>query len=314
MARRPGLGRGLDAILPSDPVGAPGPVPTPGASGGSGIVEETGGAGAAAPDGSVGGVRELPVVTIRPNPFQPRQHFDEAELAELAGSIATVGLLQPVLVRPVEGGYELVAGERRWRACQIAGLQHIPALIRVTDDQEALAHAVVENVQRSQLSAIEEAAAYQQLISDFTLTQDQVAERVGRSRSSVANTLRLLQLSPEIQRLVLDGAISAGHARALLGTDDTTFRQQLAERIVARGLSVRQVEAAVRRHVPTEETSVGPPLAPGSTRPAALLELEQLLADRLATRVRVDLGKKRGRIEIEFADLEDLERIFRLIS
>ncbi len=311
MARRPGLGRGLDAILASEAVTEDRPV-TDAVGGVQAPATHEG----AAREGGMreGGVRELAVASIRPNPFQPRQHFDDAELLELAASISTVGLLQPVLVRPVEGGYELVAGERRWRASQMAGLEAIPALIRITDDQGALAHAVVENVQRSQLSAIEEAAAYQQLITDFSLTQDQVAEHVGRSRSSVANTLRLLQLSPSIQRMVLDGALSAGHARALLGTEDVSFRQDLAERIVARALSVRQVEQAVRRHSAAASTGEAEPGSPGTTRPAALLELEQLLADRLATRVKVDLGKKRGRIEIEFADLQDLERIFRLIS
>jgi ParB family chromosome partitioning protein len=262
------------------------------------------------------GVETLPIDAIHPNPYQPRKHFDPEALAELADSIRLVGVLQPVLVRPAGDGYELVAGERRWRAAQDAGLTELPALVRETDDQAALAQAVVENVQRADLNPIEEAAAYQQLIAEFGLTQDAVAERVGRSRSAVANTLRLLQLSAGLQRLVVEGQLSAGHGRALLGTPDLAYREAIAEQVVADGWSVRELEEYVRLHGDPDPAPDGPPTAapPGSTKPAALLELEQLLADRLSTRVRLELGKRKGRLEIEFADLEDLERIYRLIS
>lgn len=281
------MGRGLEAILPTDE---------------------------AAQETSSGGVRlqEIPIDEIKPNRYQPRQEFDDVSLGDLATSVAEMGLLQPVLVREVDGGFELIAGERRWRAARQAGLQAVPALVRVADDALSLEHALVENLHREDLNPLEEAAAYQQLMEEFSLTQEQVAERVGKSRSAVANTVRLLQLPRGVQKMVVDGALSAGHARALLGTDDQSFQEALALKIAASALSVRDVEDAIRRHVADEETSMAP--EPGSTKPAALLELEQLLSDRLATRVQVDLGKKRGRIEIQFADLEDLERIFLLIS
>ncbi len=285
MARR-GLGRGLEAILPTDEPG--GEQPRGGAR-----------------------LQEIPIDEISPNRYQPRSEFEEASLADLTTSISEMGLLQPVLVREVDDGYELIAGERRWRAARQAGLQTLPALVRVADDVLSLEHALVENLHREDLNALEEAAAYQQLIDEFSLTQEQVAERVGKSRSAVANTIRLLQLPRGVQRMVVDGVLSAGHGRALLGTDDQSFQEALALKIAASALSVRDVEEAIRRHVADEKS---PAPEPGSTKPAALLELEQLLSDRLATRVHVDLGKKRGRIEIEFADLEDLERIFLAIS
>lgn len=281
------MGRGLEAILPTEELGGEAP-------------------------GGDTSLREIPIDEIRPNRYQPRSEFDEASLGDLTSSIAEMGLLQPVLVREVDGGYELIAGERRWRAARQAGLQTLPALVRVADDALSLEHALVENLHRDDLNPLEEAAAYQQLIDEFSLTQEQVAERVGKSRSAVANTVRLLQLPVGVQRMVSDGAISAGHGRALLGTGDQSFQEALALKVAASSLSVRDVEDAIRRHVADEEAAS--PSEPGSTKPAALLELEQLLSDRLATRVHVDLGKKRGRIQIEFADLEDLERIFLLIS
>jgi ParB family chromosome partitioning protein len=259
-------------------------------------------------------VQWLPIDEIQPNPYQPRRLFDEMALEELAASIQEVGVLQPVLVRPVADGYQLVAGERRWRASRRAGLTAVPALIRDTEESAALAQAVIENVQRADLNPIEEAAAYQQLISEFGLTQDEVASRVGRSRSAVANTLRLQQLAPEVQRRILDGALSAGHGRALLATGDEDFRLVLAERAAGDGLSVREVEDLVKQHESAGESAPTKRAAPGTTKPAALLELEELLADRLATRVRLQLGRRKGRIEIEFADLADLERIYRLIG
>jgi ParB family chromosome partitioning protein len=264
-------------------------------------------------------LREVPVGQIHPNRRQPRATFDDVSLGELAASIRQLGLLQPVLVREGdEGSYELIAGERRWRAAQQAGLVTIPALVRPVDDASSLEQALVENLHRDDLNALEEAAAYEQLIEEFGLTQEDVARRVGRSRSAVANTLRLLQLPATVQALVVDRSISPGHARALLAETDLEVLELLAKRIVAEGLTVRQVEELVRGETAEPAEPARPSAARGTPtptdKPAALLELEQLLADRLETRVRVDLGAKRGRIEIEFADLQDLERIFLVMT
>ena len=293
MARRGGLGKGLGALIP------------PGGTEGAHMPAAT------------GGLQEIPVAAIQPNRFQPRRHFDEAGLGELADSIREVGLLQPVLVRAdAEGGYELIAGERRWRAARRVGLQSIPALVRNTDDPSSLEHALVENLHRDDLNALEEAAAYQQLIEDFGLTHEQVAARVGRSRASITNMLRLLQLPPAIQRLLSEGRIDAGHARALLGTPDRSFQEQLARRAVDDGMSVREVEDAVRKHGETNGNGAGTARARkgGRMRPPGLLELEELLGEHLETRVRVSMGAKRGRVTIEFSDLEDLERIYRAMT
>jgi ParB family chromosome partitioning protein len=277
------------------------------------------------PEG-VGGLDEVPVTAIRPNPYQPREHFDEEELASLAESIREVGILQPILLRETDDGYEIIAGERRWRAARRVGLQHVPALVRDTDDASALEHALVENVHRSDLNVLEEAAAYQQLTEDFGLTHEEVAIRVGRSRTSVTNTLRLLQLPPSVQRLVRDRSLTMGHARALLGTPDRALQERLAKRIVAEGLSVRAVEDELREPVVVTsadavetnaddraEIEVDGSGATRQLRPPGLLELESLLGDHLDTRVRVDMGTKRGKVTIEFSTLEDLERIYKLI-
>jgi ParB family chromosome partitioning protein len=293
MARRGGLGKGLGALIPT------GPGETPAASG--------------------GGLEQVPVSAISPNQYQPRAHFDEEELTSLAESIRAVGVLQPVLVRPKEDGtYELIAGERRWRASRRVGLQTIPALIRETDDTAALEQALVENVHRADLNPMEEAAAYQQLIEDFSMTHEQVAARVGRSRASVSNTLRLLQLPPAVQVMVRDRTLDMGHARALLASPDRGFQEQMAKRAAAEGLSVRAVEDAVREHSGTTASPGTPTSKPGGTtaagRPAALLELENLLGDHLDTRVKVTMSGKRGRIVVEFSDLEDLERIYRAMT
>ncbi|MGQ0803001.1 MAG: ParB/RepB/Spo0J family partition protein [Actinomycetota bacterium] len=293
MARRGGLGKGLGALIPP------------------------GGAEAAHVAAAAGGLQEIPIASIRPNKFQPRRHFDESALGELADSIREVGLLQPVLVRADgEGSYELIAGERRWRAARRAGLQMIPALVRTSDDSSALEQALVENLHRDDLNALEEAAAYQQLIEDFKLTHERVASRVGRSRATVTNMLRLLQLPPGIQRLLRDGKIEAGHARALLGTPDRAFQELLARRTVDEGLSVREVEDAVRGHGETGSNGNGPSKKSkgGRLRPPGLLELEELLGEHLETRVRVTMGAKRGKVNIEFSDLEDLERIYRRMT
>lgn len=284
MTRKGGLGKGLGALIP------------PGAAEGLGA----------------GGYQELPVSTIRANRYQPREHFGEEQLSALADSIREVGVLQPVLVRPADDGYELIAGERRWRAARRAGLQAIPALIRTTDDASTLEHALVENVHRADLNALEEAAAYQQLIEDFGLTHEQVAARVGRSRVAITNTLRLLQLPPAIQKMIQEDTLKGGHARALLGTPDRAFQEQLARRVVNEGLSVRAVEDAVRAHA--GDAKRAPSAAPGQLRPPGLLELEELLGDYLDTRVKITVGGKQGKITVDFADLADLERLYRVVT
>jgi len=287
VARRSGLGRGLGALIPED------------------SEDELGAS-----------YQELPIDSIVPNPFQPREEFDEGGIASLADSIEQVGVLQPILVRPAaEGGYQLIAGERRWRASQQAGLTTIPAIVKEIRDVSALEQAVIENLHRQDLNALEEAAAYQQLIDDFGFTQEQLAQRVGKSRPSVANTLRLLNLPPAIQGLLIDGRLAAAHARALLPVEDRADQQALAETAVAEGWSARQVEQAVkdRANAPKPTKAPDDRPEPGTTRPAALLELEELLAGHLDTRVAVQTGAKRGKIVIEFADLDDLERLYRII-
>jgi ParB family chromosome partitioning protein len=274
MARRSGLGRGLGALIPEDE----------------------------AVEGS--SLREVPVDAIEPNPYQPRVHFDEETLASLAESIEELGVLQPVLVRQMDGdNYQLIAGERRWRAAQRAGLADIPVIVRAIEDITSLEQAVVENLHRQDLNPLEEAAAYQQLIEDFGLTQESLATRVGRSRPAVANTLRLLQLPPPIQAQLIDGRLTAGHARALLGVDDVDRRDALARQAVDDDLSVRRLEELVREAGSAEDADEGAaerPAEPGRTRPAALLELEELLADHLDTKVSVTMGAKRGRISVQF--------------
>lgn len=289
MARRSGLGRGLDALIPGDQ----------------------------APTGvAADGLQEIPISHIEPNRHQPRGRFEEESLAALAASVRELGVLQPVLVRAtVEDRYELIAGERRWRAAKRAGLSTIPCVIRTADDTASLEQALVENLHREDLNPLEEAAAYQQLVADFSMTQEDVARRVGKSRSAVANTLRLFQLPPSIQRFVRDGQLSAGHARALLGTPDRAFQEATARRAVADGLTVRDVEEAVRSRQGGSEPAVGRGAnEPGRTRPPGLLELEELLSDRLDTRVVVSMGAKKGRVVIDFASVEDLERIYRVIT
>jgi ParB family chromosome partitioning protein len=284
-----GLGRGLGALLPSEAAAATASTPTP-----------------------IGGpaLREVPVERLRPNPRQPRRAFDEEPLASLTASVAALGVLQPLLVRELGAGeYELIAGERRWRAARRAGLSTVPVLVRQADDLASLEQAVVENLHRADLNPMEEAAAYAQLLEDFALTHEQLAARVGRSRAAVSNTLRLLQLPASIQRHLVEGTLAAGHARALLGSADAAFQESLAARAVREGLSVRAVEEAVR----AREGGTAP--TPSPTRAAArrpgFAELEQLLADHLATRVRVEERGRRGRVVVEFADLDDLERIYR---
>jgi ParB family chromosome partitioning protein len=271
-------------------------------------------------------LRELLISQIEPNQHQPRAHFDEESLVSLTDSIRTLGVLQPVLVRPAgPDRFELIAGERRWRAAKRAGLQAIPAIVRKIDDTALLEQALVENLHREDLDPMEEAAAYQQLIEDFELSHDEVARRVGKSRSAISNMLRLFQLPPSIQKLVAERQLSAGHARALLATPDRAFQEALARRAVAEQLSVRDVEEAVRvRSGGAEATgdddveSLGSKPTASSAgrrlRPPGLLELEGLLSDRLDTRVKVSMGAKRGKVTIDFASLEDLERIYRAMT
>jgi ParB family chromosome partitioning protein len=286
------LGKGLGALIPGDLTGA-------------------------ALDGK-GGVQEVPISQIEPNRFQPRNHFDEEALAGLTASIRELGVLQPILVRRLgPEKYELVAGERRWRAAKRAGLQFIPVLVREVTDALSLQQALVENLHRDDLNPLEEAAAYQQLIEDFSLTQEEVAQRVGKSRSAVANLLRLFQLPPQVQKLVSEGKISAGHAKAILGTPDRAFQEALARRIATEGLTVRDTEEAVRQRAERSADDVANTRSPQvgqKLRAPGLLELENLLADQLDTRVKIDMGPKRGKVVIEFADLADLERIYRAMK
>lgn len=296
MARRSGLGRGLGALIPSEP--AP---------------------GASAESAQDSAFQEIDISLMSPNPYQPRERFDPEALASLTESIAQVGVIQPVIVRKASEGYEIIAGERRWRAAQRAGLRSVPALVRDADDKTALEAAVVENVHRHDLNALEEAAAYRQLMDDFGLTQEDVAARVARSRSTVANTVRLLKLAPLVQRLVVEGSLSAGHGRALLSLEDAAEQQALAEEIVGQGLTVRQAEqraaqisSAADQPAPGDESDDDPAFAGNEAR-AAVLEFENLLASKLDTDVKVKLGKNRGEVAIRFSGLADLERVCRLM-
>jgi ParB family chromosome partitioning protein len=260
---------------------------------------------------------ELAITAIQPNPRQPREHFDEESLAELTASIREVGILQPVLVRHIaDEQYELIAGERRWRAARRAGLPTIPAIIRTASDSESLEQALIENLNREDLTPLEEAAAYQQLIEDFGLTHEQLSARVGKSRVTITNSLRLFQLPPSVQRLLAERRLSAGHARALLGTPDRGFQEVLARRTANEQLSVRSVEEAVRKRnqLAAPDLPSAPEKVASRLRPPGILELEELLADYLGTRVRVEMGASHGRVVIEFATLEDLERIYKAMT
>jgi ParB family transcriptional regulator, chromosome partitioning protein len=339
--RRRGLGRGLGALIPAAPQPAstsPASVPvlTPdrgvAAAKVAGLVDRRApeppapaapaaavpvsretdpDAGTAAAPVSGAYFAELELGVITPNPRQPREVFDEDALNELITSIKEVGLLQPVVVRQIgTDRYELIMGERRWRACKEAGLERIPAIVRDTDDEKLLLDALLENLHRSQLNPLEEAAAYDQLLRDFACTHEQLADRIGRSRSQVSNTLRLLKLSAPVQRRVAAGVISFGHARALLSLEDPEEQDRLALRIVAEGLSVRAVEEIVTlmNSEPKATRKTAAPRAGRRVSPA-LTHLATRLSDRFDTRVKVDLGQKRGKIVVEFASIEDLERI-----
>lgn len=294
------------------------PAPAPSAStNGNGTVGSTTPGDAGSTDGLLpvpgASFAELPVEAIRPNPRQPRSVFDEEALAELVSSIREIGVLQPVVVRPVGDGYELIMGERRWRATQEAGLDTIPAIIRETDDADLLRDALLENLHRSQLNPLEEAAAYQQLLDDFGCTHEELATRIHRSRPQISNTLRLLKLPPLVQRRVAAGVISAGHARALLGLADGAAMERLAQRIVSEGLSVRTVEEIVA--LGGDEEAPARRVQPrAGVRNEALDDLASRLSDRFETRVKVALGKSRGRLTVEFASVQDLNRILELLA
>ena len=331
--RRGGLGRGLGALIPTGPlptgplsagsVGSAGPAP----NGGTALAALGSAVGVVEPDlrptdpldhdadlAPVPGARfaELPVTTIVANARQPRQVFDEEAMAELMHSIQEVGLLQPIVVRDLgNGSYELVMGERRWRAAQALGRTSIPAIVRETRDDAMLRDALLENIHRANLNPLEEAAAYQQLLTEFGATHEELARRIGRSRPQISNTIRLLNLPTQVQRRVAAGVLSAGHARALLGLEDPEQQENLAHRIVAEGLSVRATEELVALTLSDNATSR--PTAPTQRRPRvhapALNDLADRLSDRFDTRVKVDIGRRKGKIVIEFATVDDLERI-----
>jgi ParB family transcriptional regulator, chromosome partitioning protein len=304
MAERRKLGKGLSTLIPTERTDAPAPTPA--------------GTTPAAPvaDLPASALRDVPTGSIEPNPNQPRVHFDEDSLKDLANSIKEIGILQPLLVREVgPGKYQLIAGERRWRAAQKAKLAEVPVVVREIDQLGSVEQALVENLHRQDLTPLEEASAYQQLADDFSLTHEQVAKRVGKSRAAVTNALRLLTLPAAVQGYLADGRLSASHARALLGCDTPKEMESLAATAVKEAWSVRQTEEAVRDGVPGSATTQPKP-APSSPslKPAGLLELESLLAEFLDTKVGVSMAGKRGRISIEFADLLDLERIYRRMA
>ncbi|MEU0069084.1 ParB/RepB/Spo0J family partition protein [Streptomyces sp. NPDC006332] len=337
--RRRGLGRGLGALIPAAPTekqvaqaamgsaASASPAAVPVLTTDRGVAaakvatlpavsheteESSASTPAELPAAPVGAhFAELPLDFITPNPRQPREVFDEDALQELVTSIKEVGLLQPVVVRQLgPARYELIMGERRWRACREAGLEAIPAIVRATDDEKLLLDALLENLHRAQLNPLEEAAAYDQLLKDFHCTHDQLADRIGRSRPQVSNTLRLLKLSSAVQKRVAAGVLSAGHARALLSVEDSEEQDRLAHRIVAEGLSVRAVEEIVTlmgSRPQKAQRSKGP--RAGALVSPALSDLATRLSDRFETRVKVDLGQKKGKITVEFASMEDLERI-----
>ena len=289
--RKGGLGRGLDALIPTSVM--PTEIKTQ-----SGVVTAN--------------RDEIDINNISANPKQPRTVFDEDQLTELALSIKEVGLLQPPVVRSIGNGkYQLIMGERRFRAAKLAGLKSIPVIIRQTSDDQLLREALIENIHRSQLNPLEEGAAYQQLLNDFSYTHDELAVKLSKSRPAITNTMRLLNLPPSVQRKVAAGVISAGHARALLSLTDEKEIENLANRIVAEGLTVRAVEEIVATGAAKVK---GGSVRSGKIIAPKLKEISDQLSDHLDTRVTVELGKQKGKIVIEFATIEDLERISKVIT
>ncbi len=303
MVRKPGLGKGLGALIPENEEKKVEVVP-----------EEV----------VAGPLRYIAVSAISPNQFQPRKSFNDESLQSLASSVRELGVLQPIIVRPLEaepGRYELIAGERRWRAAGMAGLETVPVLVQDSvNDRLSLEQAVVENLHRVDLHPLEEAAAYQQLIDEFDLTHEQVAQRVGKSRANITNTLRLLQLGDVAQSALVNSQISAGHARSLLALSDPEAQAAMVQRIIKGEMSVRATEEAVKSALETK-SEVVEDVAPDSSKPrlrpvpdASVAELEHLLEDYLDTRVHVDLKGRNGRIIVDFADLDDLERLYLVIT
>ena len=282
MAKRGGLGTNLDALIPLT-----------------------------VDDVEVGAQEEIYINLIDPNPRQPRTVFDQEALQELVASIKEIGILQPPVVRRAGNRYELIMGERRLRAAKLAGLSKIPVIIRQTPNNELLREALIENIHRSQLNALEEGAAYSQLLNDFNCTQEELAKKLGRSRTVITNTMRLLNLPTSVQQKVASGVISAGHARALLGLADSVAIEKLANRIVAEGLSVRTVEEIIAISKPTSTTKKSKTGKKGSPE---LKDLGDQLGDVLDTRVRIESSGSKGEIVIEYAGAEDLQRLFKLIS
>ena len=282
MSKRGGLGRGLSALIPGAPE-----------------------------SGEASGLLEVPVNAVSPNPKQPRTRFDDEAIGSLAASIREVGILQPIVVRKSGAGYELIAGERRLRAAKLAGLATIPVVVRDTDDADTLREALIENIHREDLGPIELAEAFRQLLEELGLKQEELADRVGVSRSHIANTIRLLQLPIDVQQLLTDGKLQAGHARALLALGDAEAQNTLALRIVAEDLTVRDVEDLVRRYVdgPADKPAKAEVAADPPPTDTTMSEVEEILSEQLATRVQIQMGKKRGRVVIEFGSADDLERI-----
>jgi ParB family transcriptional regulator, chromosome partitioning protein len=280
MSKRGGLGRGLSALIPGAPEA-----------------------------GEASGLLEVPVNAVSPNPKQPRTRWDDETLQELAASIREVGILQPIVVRKAGAGFELVAGERRLRAARLAGLATVPVVLRDSDDSDLLREALIENIHREDLGPIELAEAFRQLLEELGLKQEDLADRVGVSRSHIANTIRLLSLPLDVQQLLADEKISAGHARTLLALGEPEAMAMLALRIAAEDLSVRETEDLVRRYIDTPaEGRGGAPVAPGVVE-AGLSEVEEILSEQLATRVQIRMGRKRGQVIIEFGSADDLDRI-----
>ncbi|WP_158850435.1 ParB/RepB/Spo0J family partition protein [Saccharothrix deserti] len=315
--RKGGLGRGLAALIPSGPPpGTPGAPTLRSLSNGGSSSPALASSGHPDVSGEVAGAvyQELPVTAIRTNPKQPRQVFDEEALRELEHSIREFGLMQPIVVRATGADtYELVMGERRWRATQLAGLKTIPAIVRHTADDVMLRDALLENIHRVQLNPLEEASAYQQLLEEFGVTHEELADRIGRSRPVVTNTIRLLKLPLPVQRRVAAGVLSAGHARALLGIEDPGVQEELATRIVAEGMSVRATEEAVTL-AKSAEPAKAKQVRRKQMQAPGLQELAERLSDNFDTRVKVELGQRKGRIVVEFGSVDDLERIIQLMS
>ncbi|MGF3056514.1 ParB/RepB/Spo0J family partition protein [Microbacterium sp. YY-01] len=314
MAKRTGLGRGIGALIPTSdgqPAAArPVDVFFPGAKIGEASASEAEATSAASEDlVSVPGARliEVDPQQVVPNPRQPRTHFDEDDLAELVHSVREFGVLQPIVVRRnADGNYELIMGERRTRAAREAGLSTMPAILRETADEDLLRDALLENLHRSELNPLEEASAYQQLLDDFGITQEQLATRIGRSRPQISNTIRLLKLPVPVQQKVAAGVLSAGHARAILSLDTADAMEQLSNKIVNEELSVRAAEEAAKSGVDSASKSVKPQ---AGARRAYLDDVAAKLGDRLNTRVRISLGARKGQISIDFASIQDLNRI-----